>query len=58
MDSIPMVPAEVGRAVIDPKSYGTWEPLLDRFDALRAEAPVAKVVAPDDEHEQIGRAHV
>lgn len=51
MASVPMVPAEVGRAVIDPKSYGTWDPLLDQFDALRASAPVARVVAPEDEHE-------
>lgn len=45
------VPADVGRAVIDPKSYGAWDPLLDQFDALRAQTPVAKVVAPADEHE-------
>lgn len=51
MASVPVVPAEVGRAVIDPKSYGTWDPLLDQFDALRASAPVARVVAPQDEHE-------
>ncbi|MGE8135370.1 cytochrome P450 [Novosphingobium subterraneum] len=51
MASVPVVPAEVGRAVIDPKSYGTWDPLLDQFDALRASAPVARVVAPEDEHE-------
>lgn len=51
MASVPVVPAEVGRAVIDPKSYGTWDPLLDQFDALRAKAPVARVVAPQDEHE-------
>ncbi len=51
MASVPVVPAEVGRAVIDPKSYGTWDPLLDQFDALRASTPVARVVAPEDEHE-------
>lgn len=51
MASVPVVPAETGRAVIDPKSYGTWDPLLDQFDALRSTAPVARVVAPRDEHE-------
>jgi cytochrome P450 len=51
MASVPVVPADVGRAVIDPKSYGAWDPLLDQFDALRSTAPVARVVAPGDEHE-------
>ncbi len=51
MASVPVVPAEVGRAVIDPRSYGAWEPLLDQFDALRTAMPVARVVAPSDEHE-------
>ncbi|MEL0211436.1 MAG: cytochrome P450, partial [Novosphingobium sp.] len=51
MASVPLVPAEVGRAVIDPKSYGAWDPLLDQFDALRETAPVARIVAPNDEHE-------
>lgn len=46
MASVPVVPAEVGRAVIDPKSYGTWDPLLDQFDALRASAPVAASLRP------------
>lgn len=51
MASVPVVPAETGRAVIDPKSYGAWDPLLDQFDALRSTAPVARVIAPHDEHE-------
>ncbi|SMC57445.1 cytochrome P450 [Novosphingobium sp. B1] len=51
MASVPLVPAEVGRAVIDPKSYGAWDPLLDQFDDLRRAAPVARIVAPNDEHE-------
>lgn len=51
MASLPLVAPELGRAVIDPKSYGAWDPLLDQFDTLRASAPVARVVAPDDEHE-------
>lgn len=51
MASLPLVAPEVGRAVIDPKSYGAWDPLLDQFDTLRSAAPVARVVAPGDEHE-------
>lgn len=51
MASVPVLSADTGRAVIDPKSYGAWEPLLDRFDELRAASPVARVVAPADEHE-------
>lgn len=51
MASLPLVAPELGRAVIDPKSYGAWDPLLDQFDTLRANAPVARVVAPGDEHE-------
>ncbi|MDP3550977.1 MAG: cytochrome P450 [Novosphingobium sp.] len=51
MASVPVLSADTGRAVIDPKSYGAWEPLLDRFDELRAANPVARVVDPDDVHE-------
>lgn len=51
MASVPVIPADVGRAVIDPKSYGAWDPLLDQFDRLRTTAPVARVVAAGDEHE-------
>ncbi|HQS97419.1 MAG: cytochrome [Novosphingobium sp. 17-62-19] len=51
MASVPVLSADAGRAVIDPKSYGAWEPLLDRFDELRAGTPVARVVDPDDVHE-------
>ena len=39
-----------GRAVIDPASYAEWDSLLDLFDRLRAESPVARVEAPDDIH--------
>ncbi len=31
------------RAVIDPASYAAWDPLLDLFDRLRTETPVAWV---------------
>lgn len=34
-------------AVINPQSYADWDPLLDTFDRLREEAPVAWVDAGD-----------
>ena len=40
----PILPADVARSVIDPHSYAAWSPLLDTFDRLRAETPVAKIV--------------
>ncbi|EAQ28681.1 cytochrome P450 family protein [Erythrobacter sp. NAP1] len=39
------------RAVIAPESYARWDPLLDLFDRLREESPVAKIVAEDDSFE-------
>ena len=45
-----VLPPEQGRAVIDPASYAQWEGLLDLFDRLREEAPVARVEAPDGIH--------
>ena len=38
-----ILPPETAREVIDPKAYAEWDGLLDTFDALRAETPVAKV---------------
>lgn len=38
------------RAVVNPGSYATWDDLLDRFDRIRAEMPVARVEAPDGQH--------
>ena len=51
MASVPMVSPEVGRAVISPKAYGQWDSLLDTFDALRAQMPVARIVAPAGQHD-------
>ena len=49
MASIPAIlPEAIAREVIAPESYAAWEPLLDTFDRLRTETPVAKVVADDD----------
>ena len=39
-----ILPTDVARSVIDPHSYAAWGPLLDTFDRLRVESPVAKVV--------------
>ena len=46
----PRLEPEAARAVIDPKSYADWDPLLDMFDRLRAEKPVAWVESPDGTH--------
>lgn len=44
----PRLDPDTARAVIDPQSYADWDPLLDTFDRLREEAPVAWVEASDD----------
>jgi len=46
-----ILPEATAREVIAPESYAGWEPLLDTFDRLRTETPVAKVVAEDDTFE-------
>ena len=46
----PTVDPATARAVIDPQSYADWDPLLDTFDRLRAENPVAWIEAPDGQH--------
>ncbi len=52
MASAPAIlPTELGRKVIAPESYAEWDGLLDTFDQLREEAPVAKIVAEDDSFE-------
>ncbi len=38
------------RAIIDPESYAEWDGLLDRFDAIRASAPVSYVQAAPGYH--------
>ena len=50
MQAKPALDAATARAVIDPQSYADWEPLLDIFDRLREEKPVAWVEAPDAIH--------
>ena len=43
--SEPVAPAEIARAVIDPAAYAAWDPLLDQFDWLRENMPVARIVS-------------
>ncbi len=50
MASAPVLDAELARAVIDPASYAEWDSLLDRFDAIRAEAPVAWIEGQEGFH--------
>lgn len=49
-DTLPeaILPEETARQVIAPESYAQWHGLLDTFDRLREEMPVAKIVAEDD----------
>ena len=47
----PVATPEVARAVVDPKSYAAWTPLLDLFDKIRAETPVLRIEAADDSFE-------
>lgn len=38
-------------AVIDPKSYADWDPLLDLFDRLRATSPLTRIESPSGDHD-------
>lgn len=44
----PVIPTGIARALIDPHSYAAWDPLLDTFDRLRKEMPLARIV-PEEE---------
>ncbi|MCC6479591.1 MAG: cytochrome P450 [Sphingomonadaceae bacterium] len=46
----PVATPETAIAVIDPKSYAAWDPLLDLFDQIRAETPVLRIESPTDDH--------
>ncbi|MEZ5708226.1 MAG: cytochrome P450 [Blastomonas sp.] len=37
----PIAPADIADAVIDPRAFGQWDDLLDKFGALRRDMPVA-----------------
>lgn len=41
-----VLPGDVARRVIDPHAYAAWDGLLDTFDQIRTETPVAKIT-PD-----------
>jgi cytochrome P450 len=47
----PVASAETAIAVIDPKSYAAWDPLLDLFDSIRAETPVLRIESPTGDHD-------
>lgn len=51
MSAPAILPEETAREIIAPTSYGEWSGILDTFDRLRDEMPVAKVVAEDDTFE-------
>ncbi|MCK0099170.1 cytochrome P450 [Qipengyuania sp. S6317L1] len=51
MSAPAVLPEETARQIIAPTSYGEWHGILDVFDRLREEMPVAKVVAEDDSFE-------
>jgi cytochrome P450 len=48
---MPVATPEDAWAVIDPKAYAAWDPLLDRFDRLRQETPVVRIEVPSGEFE-------
>ncbi|MEP3225439.1 MAG: cytochrome P450 [Parasphingorhabdus sp.] len=43
MSAGPQAPADIAAAVIDPQSYAEWDGLLDKFDVLRRDMPVARI---------------
>ncbi len=47
----PVASAETALAVIDPKSYAAWDPLLDLFDSIRSETPVLRIESPTGDHD-------
>jgi cytochrome P450 len=47
----PVASAETALAVIDPKAYAAWDPLLDLFDTIRAETPVLLIESPSGDHD-------
>jgi len=46
----PRLDTETAYEVISPESYAGWDPLLDTFDRLREESPVAWVEDPEGRH--------
>lgn len=50
-NALPLASPEVALAVLDPRSYAAWGPVLDLFDTLRAETPVLRIESPSGDHE-------
>ncbi|MBX7514074.1 cytochrome P450 [Qipengyuania sp. GH38] len=46
----PRLDPQTAYEVISPESYARWDPLLDTFDRLREESPVAWVEDPEGRH--------
>ena len=46
----PRLDPQTAYEVISPESYAGWDPLLDTFDRLRKESPVAWVEDPERRH--------
>jgi len=42
----PVASPETARAVIDPRAYAAWDPLLDLFDSIRSDTPVLWIEPP------------
>ncbi len=42
----PVASPETARAVIDPRAYAAWDPLLDLFDSIRSDTPVLRIEPP------------
>ncbi len=49
--TMPTASPEAAVAVIDPRSYADWDPLLDLFDQLRAQSPVLRIESPSGDHD-------
>ena len=47
--AVPVASPDDALAVVDPKAYAAWDPVLDVFDRLRAETPVVRIDAPHGE---------
>ncbi|MEH6756981.1 MAG: cytochrome P450 [Parasphingorhabdus sp.] len=43
MSAVAKAPADIAAAVIDPSAYAEWDSLLDKFDVLRRDMPVALI---------------
>ncbi len=49
--SAPVASPAVAEAVIDPRSYAAWDPLLELFDQVRRDTPVVRIESPTGDHD-------